>query len=150
MGAKLGGGGGRRGGRRRGGMMAEINVTPMVDVMLVLLIIFMVAAPLLTAGVSLDLPKAKAKAISQQDNAPLEVSVDGKGNIFIGDTKVSEDQLGAKLRAIAGETPVAEKRIYVRADQKIGYGRVMSVMAAINTAGFVKIALVTDPTMARQ
>lgn len=148
MGAKLGGGGRR--GRKSRAVMAEINVTPMVDVMLVLLIIFMVAAPLLTAGVSLDLPKAKARAISQQDNAPLEVSLDAKGNIFIGDTKVNEDQLAAKLRAISGETPVAEKRIYVRADQKIGYGRVMSVMAAINVAGFTKIALVTDPTMAHQ
>ncbi len=87
MGAKLGGRKGR-GNRRAHGVMAEINVTPMVDVMLVLLVIFMITAPLLSAGVSLDLPKAKAKAISQQDNKPLEISIDGKGDIFLGEERM--------------------------------------------------------------
>ena len=136
---------GRSGTRRRDyGIMSEINVTPFVDVMLVLLVIFMITAPLLTAGVAVNLPKAKAKAISQQDNAPLEVSLDGRGNIYMGDTKVTEDRLAAMLEAIAAEAP--DRRVYIRADQSLDYGRVMAVMAAVNTAGFTKIALVTDPT----
>lgn len=145
MGAKLAG---RSGGRRRAhGVMAEINVTPFVDVMLVLLVIFMITAPLLTAGVAVDLPKAKAKAISQQDNTPLEVSLDAKGRIYMGETKVELARLVAMLEAIALEAP--DRRIYIKADQQIDYGKVMEVMAAVNAAGFTKIALVTDPTTRR-
>lgn len=152
MGVKLSS---RRSSSRRNSMMADINVTPMVDVMLVLLVIFMITAPLLTAGVSIDLPKAKARAVSQQDNAPLEIAIDGKGNLFMGEAKVTDAQLTAKLQAIAGETIAGtgagnEKRVYLRADRRMDYGRVMQVMALISTAGFTKIALVTDPTMATQ
>lgn len=144
MGAKLGGGNSRGGRRRAHGVMSDINVTPLVDVMLVLLVIFMITAPLLTAGVAVDLPKAKAKAISQQDNVPLEVSVDAKGRIYMGETKMELDVLTAKLQAIAAEAP--DRRVYIKADMKLGYGKVMDVMAAVNAAGFTKIALVTDPT----
>ena len=123
--------------------MADINVTPMVDVMLVLLVIFMVTAPMMTAGVSVDLPKAQAKAISQSDNAPLEVSIDKKGVIFVGDTKVDLVRMKSMLSAIAAEAP--DRRVYIRADQGMDYGKVMELMAAVNNAGFTKIALVTDP-----
>ena len=143
MGAKLGGGR-IRGGRRSSAVMSDINVTPLVDVMLVLLVIFMITAPLLTAGVSIDLPKAKAKPISQQDNKPLEISIDGRGTAFIGETKFTDEELTAKLTAMAQEAP--DTRVYIRADHKLDYGRVMAVMAAVNASGFTKIALVTDPT----
>lgn len=140
MGAKLAG----RGRGRKRAVMADINVTPMVDVMLVLLVIFMVTAPLLTAGVSVNLPKAKAKAISQQDNKPLEISLDAKGNIYIADIRMTPEELNEKLRGVAAESP--DLRVYIRADQRLDYGKVMGVMAAVNMAGFTKIALVTDPT----
>jgi biopolymer transport protein TolR len=142
MGARLAGRKGR--GRRAHGVMADINVTPMVDVMLVLLVIFMITAPLLTAGVTVNLPKAKAKAISQQDNKPLEIAIDAKGGIFLGDEPMRIDTLIAKLQAIALETP--DLRIYIKADSRLDYGKVMNLMAAVNGAGFTKIALVTDPT----
>jgi biopolymer transport protein TolR len=132
--------------RKRAAIMAEINVTPMVDVMLVLLVIFMITAPLLSAGVAVDLPKARAKAISQQDNKPLEITLDGKGGIYLGETKVTQDRMIAMLQAIAAET--TDRRVYLKADSSLGYGKVMVIMAAINTAGFTKIALVTDPTTA--
>lgn len=146
MGAKLGGGGGRRR-RRAHGVMADINVTPFVDVMLVLLVIFMITAPLLTAGVSIELPKAEAQAIGQQDNAPLEIALDKSGNIFVGETKVTADRMVVMLQAIAAET--TERRIYIKADQGIDYGKVMEVMAAVSRLGFTKIALVTDPSLSR-
>lgn len=132
--------------RKRAAIMAEINVTPMVDVMLVLLVIFMITAPLLSAGVAVDLPKARAKAISQQDNKPLEITLDGKGGIYLGETKVTQDRMIAMLQAIAAET--TDRRVYLKADSSLDYGKVMVIMAAINTAGFTKIALVTDPTTA--
>jgi biopolymer transport protein TolR len=140
MGAKLAG----RKNRRSRGVMSEINVTPMVDVMLVLLVIFMVTAPLLTAGVPVNLPKAKAQAINQQDNKPLEVSIDARGNVFLSEARVPMDQLEAKLRAIAAESP--DLRVYIRADSKLDYGKVAAVMAAVSNSGLSKIALVTDPT----
>jgi biopolymer transport protein TolR len=146
MGVKLGGGRGKQ--RRARAAMSEINVTPFVDVMLVLLVIFMITAPLMTAGVSVDLPKAQAKAISQADSAPLEISVDNKGAIYVGDTKVTLERLNAMLAAIVAEAP--DRRVYIRADQKLGYGKVMDVMAAVNGAGFTKIALVTDPTAGKK
>jgi biopolymer transport protein TolR len=124
--------------------MSDINVTPMVDVMLVLLIVFMVTAPLLTAGVSIDLPKTKAAALTHQDNAPLEITVDAHGNVFMGQTAVKMDRLRGMLQAIAQENP--ERRVYVKADQRLPYGQVMGVMTAVSTSGFTKIALITDPT----
>jgi len=140
MGVKLGK---RAYGRRRAhAVMSDINVTPMVDVMLVLLIIFMVTAPLLTAGVAIDLPKTQAKAINQQDNAPLEITVDANGNIFMGQTAVKLDRLKGILSAISHDNP--DRRVYVKADQRLSYGQVMGVMAAVSTSGFTKIALITD------
>lgn len=122
--------------------MAEINVTPFVDVMLVLLIIFMVAAPLLTAGVSVDLPDESAGALTRQDSAPVEISVTQKDEIYIGDTKVTLDRLKVVLEAIAEKD--VERRIYIRADQTLDYGKVMNVMAHVNQSGFTKVALITD------
>jgi biopolymer transport protein TolR len=128
-------------GRARTSLMTDINVTPMVDVMLVLLVIFMVTAPLLTVGVNVDLPETQAPAISGQDE-PLSVSVDRAGKIFVQDTPVEIDALAPKIRAIAGNNP--DIRIFVRADQAIDYGRVMAVMGAIHAAGFNKIALLAS------
>ena len=133
---------------KRAPVMSEINVTPMVDVMLVLLVIFMVTAPLLSAGVAVDLPKARAKAISQQDNKPLEITLDPTGGIYMGETKVTQERMIGMLQAIATETQ--DRRVYLKADSKLDYGKVMVIMAAINTAGFSKIALVTDPTTAKR
>lgn len=121
--------------------MSEINVTPFVDVMLVLLVIFMVTAPLLTVGVQIDLPKTKASVISGQDE-PLSVSVDAGGNIFIQDTEVTLDTLVPRLVAITGKNP--DMRIFVRGDRAVNYGRVMTVMGRINAAGYRKVALITS------
>ncbi len=121
--------------------MSEINVTPFVDVMLVLLVIFMVTAPLLTVGVQIDLPKTKAAVISGQDE-PLSVSVDAGGNIFIQDTEVKMETLVPRLTAITGKNP--DVRIFVRGDRAVNYGRVMTVMGRINAAGYRKVALITS------
>ncbi|MCG8509422.1 MAG: protein TolR [Rhodospirillales bacterium] len=129
------------GGRRATRPMSEINVTPMVDVMLVLLVIFMVAAPLLTVGVQVDLPKSKAEALPGQDE-PLAVTVDAEGRIFLQDTEVELENLAPRLVAITNNNP--EARIFVRGDQAIPYGRVMQVMGTVNAAGFSKVALVTE------
>jgi len=126
-------------GRRR--PMSEINVTPMVDVMLVLLIVFMVAAPLLTVGVTVDLPKTKAAAIPGEDE-PLAVSIDQEGLIFLQDTELELAVLVPRLLAITGNNP--DVRIFVRGDKHIDYGRVMQVMGTINAAGFRKVALITE------
>ncbi len=147
MGASLNsrGGGGRGSSRRRsrrGGLNADINVTPLVDVMLVLLIVFMVAAPLLSVGVPLELPKTDAKSLPSQ-NEPITISVDDSGGIFIQDTQVSLDELAPRLSAIAANG--YEERIYLRADEDSDYGAVMKVMARVNAAGFSNIGLVTDP-----
>lgn len=128
-------------GRSRTSLMTDINVTPMVDVMLVLLVIFMVTAPLLTVGVNVDLPETQAPAISGQDE-PLSVSVDRAGQVFVQDTAVEMDALAPKIRAISGNNP--DVRIFVRGDQAIDYGRVMAVMGAIHSAGFNKIALLAS------
>lgn len=141
MGVKLDMGGGRRG-RGSHRPMAEINVTPFVDVMLVLLIVFMVAAPLLTAGVPIDLPDSAAKALKDEDNKPLEVSIGKEGELFVGETSVKEDRLVALLTSMTNNDP--ERRIYIRADQTLDYGRVMGVLGAINGAGFRKVALISD------
>jgi len=136
------GGGGRRG-RRRSAPMAEINVTPMVDVMLVLLIIFMVSAPLLTVGVPLDLPQTQAKSL-EQDKTPLQLSVDIKGKIFINDTEVSMADLIPKLKAITDARGGMDERIFMRADKKADYGTVARVMGQLSGAGFKRLALVTE------
>jgi biopolymer transport protein TolR len=130
-------------GRRRGRIrpMSEINVTPFVDVMLVLLIVFMVTAPLLTVGVPVDLPKTKAQALSQ-DREPLSVSVRKDGHIYLQKLPVDEADLVPKLTAIA--TNGYDQRIFVRGDKAVDYGRVMEVMALISSAGFTHIGLVTD------
>jgi len=130
---------GRRGRRIR--PMAEINVTPFVDVMLVLLIVFMVTAPLLTVGVPVDLPKTKAQALGQ-DREPLSVTVRRDGSIYLQNTRVSEDDLVPRLTAIAANG--YDQRIFVRGDKSVDYGRVMQVMALISAAGFTHIGLVTD------
>jgi biopolymer transport protein TolR len=140
--AKSSAGGSRRG-RRRAAVMAEINVTPMVDVMLVLLIIFMVSAPLLTVGVPLDLPQTQAKSLDQ-DQKPLQLSVDVNGKVFINDTEVPISELVAKLKAITEARAGLDERIYLRADKKAGYGTVAKVMGQLSGAGFKRLALVTE------
>jgi biopolymer transport protein TolR len=124
--------------------MAEINVTPMVDVMLVLLIIFMVSAPLLTVGVPLDLPQTQAKSLEQNDQKPLQLSVDIKGKVFVNDTEVAIDELIPKLKAITDARGGLDERIYMRADKKADYGTVAKVMGLLSGAGFKKLALVTE------
>jgi biopolymer transport protein TolR len=143
MGAIAGGGGGRRGRRkgRRPAVMSEINVTPLVDVMLVLLIIFMVSAPLLTVGVPIDLPESKAGALNEEKE-PLTISVNNQGEIFLQDTKISLDDLVPRLNAITNQG--YEERIYVRGDRNVNYGQVMRVMGTISSAGFRRVALVTE------
>jgi biopolymer transport protein TolR len=136
------GGGGRRG-RRRVAPMAEINVTPMVDVMLVLLIIFMVSAPLLTVGVPLDLPQTQAKSL-EQDKTPLQLSVDVRGKLFINDTEVAINELIPKLKAITDARGGMDERIFMRADKKADYGTVARVMGQLSAAGFKRLALVTE------
>jgi biopolymer transport protein TolR len=126
--------------RRHARPMSEINVTPFVDVMLVLLIVFMVSAPLLTAGVPVDLPEAKAKPLTV-DKPPITVTIDQAGKIFVKDDEVPMDQLIPKLTQLAGENGM-EERIYVRGDKTANYGAVMQVMGAINGAGFTHIGLI--------
>jgi biopolymer transport protein TolR len=121
--------------------MSEINVTPFVDVMLVLLIVFMVTAPLLTVGVPVDLPKTEAKAIAEAEE-PLVISVNAQGQIFVQDTEVQIENLVPRLRAITENK--ADTRIYLRGDQSINYGRVMEVMGTVNFAGFTRVALVAE------
>ncbi|WP_319775124.1 protein TolR [Breoghania sp.] len=140
MGAGGGGSGGRRARRKRHQPMAEINVTPMVDVMLVLLIIFMVAAPLLTVGVPIDLPETRAKAL-QDDVEPIAISVSKDGKVFLQETEIDPDEIVAKLEAIARNG--YEERIYVRGDRDADYGTVMRIMGRISAAGFRRIGLVT-------
>ncbi|MCB4770959.1 protein TolR [Ancylobacter sp. Lp-2] len=146
MGMSGGGGGGwqSRRSRRRGGggaVMSEINVTPMVDVMLVLLIIFMVAAPMLTVGVPLDLPQTQAQAVSQ-DREPLVVSINNEGKVFLQDSEISVDELVPKLQAIAKAG--YDERIFVRGDKTVDYGAVMKVMGRLSGAGFKRVALVSE------
>ena len=122
--------------------MAEINVTPMVDVMLVLLIVFMVAAPLLTVGVPVDLPKTKAEALKGQDE-PLSITVNAGGKVFLQETEITNiEDLAARLLAISQNK--RDTRIFIRGDKGINYGRVMEVMGMVNGAGFTQVALVTD------
>ena len=140
---KKGGGGGRRG-RRRGtsAAMSEINVTPFVDVMLVLLIIFMVAAPMLTVGVPIKLPDTAATALPNEDEEPLAITITADGLLLIQNTEVSDDELLPKLKAIAAER--TSDKIFLRADGALAYERVAQVMGALNAGGFNNIGLVTD------
>jgi biopolymer transport protein TolR len=122
--------------------MSEINVTPMVDVMLVLLVIFMVAAPLLTVGVPVDLPQTNAPTINEQKE-PLAISIDAQGKLYIQESPVSDDELIPRLQAITKNNPQAD--IYVRGDNAINYGRVLAVMGMVSAAGFSKVSLVANP-----
>ena len=127
--------------RRR--VMSEINVTPMVDVMLVLLIIFMVSAPLLTVGVPIDLPQSQAKSL-EQDKEPLTISVNDKGQIFLQNSEISADDLIPKMQALAEARGGTEARVYVLGDKKVDYGTMMRVMGRLSSAGFHRVALVTE------
>lgn len=135
-------GGGRRRRRRRARPMAEINVTPFVDVMLVLLIIFMVAAPLMTVGVPVELPKTAAKALAADPEEPLTVTITAKGVVMIQKTETAREDLIAKLRAVAAERE--STKVYLRADGSVPYETVVQVMGALNAGGFDDIGLVTD------
>jgi biopolymer transport protein TolR len=123
--------------------MSEINVTPMVDVMLVLLIIFMVSAPLLTVGVQIDLPQTQAKSLDQ-DKEPLTVTVNTKGEVYLMNSEIKVEELVPKLKAITDARGGAEERIYVRGDRNVNYGTVMRVMGRLSAAGFRRVALVTE------
>jgi biopolymer transport protein TolR len=136
--AGRGGASGRRGAYRP---MSEINVTPLVDVMLVLLIVFMVAAPLLTVGVPVDLPQTQAPAINEQKE-PLVITVNAQGQIYIQETEVADEQLAPRLQAITNNNPQAT--IYVRGDKGLQYGRIMEVMGMVGSAGFSKVSLIAE------
>jgi len=143
MAMALGGGGGKRGrrGMRRGGLMSDINVTPMVDVMLVLLIIFMVAAPLLTSGVPIDLPQTAAKAMSIESK-PITVTVRPDGTMFLGEEQIDATTLLASVNvASAGNL---EQRLYIRGDATADYGIIMDVMGTLSSAGYAHIGLITE------
>jgi biopolymer transport protein TolR len=136
------GAGGHR--RRRRPVMADINVTPFVDVMLVLLIVFMVSAPLLTVGVPLDLPQSQAKSLDQ-DREPLTISVNVQGQVFLQNTEINIDELLPKLKAITdARGGSVDERIYVRGDKKVDYGAMMRVMGRLSAAGYHRVALVTE------
>jgi biopolymer transport protein TolR len=134
-----GGHGARR--RRRTHVMSEINMTPMVDVMLVLLIIFMVSAPLLTVGVPIDLPQTSANPLNEEKE-PLTITVNLKGEVFLQETQIEVDEIAPRLIAITNSG--YEERIYVRGDRNVNYGQVMKVMGTLSSAGFRRVALVTD------
>ena len=143
MAAFLSGNGRRTNSHGRYRPLADINVTPLVDVMLVLLIIFMVTAPLMTSGVNVDLPKANAAPLNQ-DATPITISINAAGDIYLADTAIPLDELVAKLRAIASNNP--DRRVFVRGDRNLAYGRVMQVMATITEGGFTKVALLAEAT----
>jgi biopolymer transport protein TolR len=126
--------------RRKNRPVSAINVTPMVDVMLVLLIVFMVTAPLLTVGVPINLPKVESQSLDAQ-REPLEITLNESNEIYIGDEIIVFDELISKVRAVAGNN--SDIRIFLRADSNINYGEVMQILGALNTSGFLKIALVT-------
>ena len=126
--------------KKRYSQLSEINVTPFVDVMLVLLIVFMVTAPLLTVGVPVDLPKVKASALTDQKD-PIEITVKLDGTLYLGESEVEVENLIPRLNAITDQN--TEARIYVRGDRVVAYGRIMEIMSLINSAGYIKVALVT-------
>ena len=130
-----------KGGKKRYTQMSEINVTPFVDVMLVLLIIFMITAPLLTVGIPIDLPKVKANALTDQKD-PLEVTVKLDGRVFLGESEVKVENIIPRLNAITDQN--IETRIYLRGDKVVAYGRMMEILSIINSAGYKKVALITQ------
>jgi len=143
MGMNMGSGIGRRRGGRGRAPMAEINVTPFVDVMLVLLIIFMVTAPLLVTGVPVDLPESRANAL-EQDQEPVQISIDGEGRVFIEDEELGRGALAARLRDIAADqNPDDPRQIMLRGDKTLDYGLIMGVMGELNRAGLNRVSLVT-------
>ncbi|MGD0187888.1 MAG: biopolymer transporter ExbD [Roseiarcus sp.] len=146
MGMTVGAAGRKSGRGRRGvpryGAMADINMTPFIDVMLVLLIIFMVAAPLLTSGVAVDLPQAKAGALNVEQK-PISIALNDQGQLFLMDQQIADADLTQKLQALAADG--ADQRIYLRASKVIAYGRVAEIMGAVTAAGYKKVALVTEP-----
>jgi len=145
-GAAVGGAAGRRRGRRRAGkaVMSDINVTPMVDVMLVLLIIFMVSAPLLTVGVPIDLPQTRAKGLDQ-DREPLTLSVNPQGQVFLQNSEIPINELADKLKAVAEARGGGfDERIFVRGDKTVVYGAFMQVMGRLSAAGFKRVGLITE------
>ena len=127
--------------RRKYSQMSEINVTPFVDVMLVLLIVFMVTAPLLTVGIPVDLPKVKASALTDQKD-PIEITVNLEGEVYIGESLVEVENLIPRINAITERN--TEARIYIRGDRVAAYGRVLEIMSIINSAGYIKVALITQ------
>jgi biopolymer transport protein TolR len=132
----------RRRRSRRGGVINEINMTPFIDVMLVLLIIFMVAAPLMTVGVPLDLPQTRADPLNV-DAKPVTLSIKATGQVFLGEDELANEEIVAKVAAAARQG--LEERIFVRGDRKVDYGRVAQVMSIVTSAGYKKVALVTEP-----
>jgi biopolymer transport protein TolR len=132
----------RRRRSRRGGVISEINMTPFIDVMLVLLIIFMVAAPLMTVGVPLDLPQTRAAPLNV-DTKPITLSIRATGQVFLADVELADEEIVGKLAAAAPQG--VEERIFVRGDKKVDYGRVAQVMSIVTGAGYKKVALVTEP-----
>jgi len=133
-----------RGARRRAHRpLAEINVTPMVDVMLVLLIVFMVTAPLLTTGVHVDLPKSKAGPMDQNDDKPLEISIDAQGQIYLQETAIALEQLVPRLNAISNQNH--DVKIYIRGDRANSWGTMMQILGAVGGAGYAKVGLVSNP-----
>jgi biopolymer transport protein TolR len=142
MAVQLQAGGGRgRYGRARARPMSDINVTPLVDVMLVLLIIFMVTAPLLTVGIPVDLPKTEAAPITGQDE-PLVISINSQGKVYLQETEIALDALVPRLQAITNNKP--DTRIFVRGDKSVNYGRIVEVMGTVSSAGFTRVALIAD------
>jgi biopolymer transport protein TolR len=127
-----------------GGVKASPNVTPMIDVMLVLLIIFMVSAPLLTVGVPIDLPQTQAKSLDQPDKEPITISVNTKGEIFLQNSQIAIGDLVAKIKAMTDARGGAEERIFVRGDKLVEYGAVLGVMGKLSAAGFHRVALISD------
>ncbi|MCG7394319.1 biopolymer transporter ExbD [Microvirga sp. ACRRW] len=137
-----GNGGGRRRRRgKRGGAINEINMTPFIDVMLVLLIIFMVAAPMMTAGVPLDLPQTKAAPLNS-DAKPVTLSIKATGQVFLGETELTDDAIVGKLAEVSKSG--FDERVFVRGDKKVDYGRVAQIMSIVTTAGYKRVALVTE------
>tara|TARA_R110002124_G_scaffold64985_2_gene177385 strand:+ start:186257 stop:186709 length:453 start_codon:yes stop_codon:yes gene_type:complete len=128
-------------GRRGYSPMSEINVTPFVDVMLVLLIVFMVSAPLLTAGVAVDLPQSDASTLKSEDESPIEITLNKDGKLFVGEQEILRARLLPFLRSVTGRN--LDRRIYIRADQSLEYGKVMEVLGGINREGFNKVALIS-------
>ncbi|MFV0432153.1 MAG: protein TolR [Alphaproteobacteria bacterium] len=144
MGMSLGSGPGRaRGGRHRRQPMSEINVTPFVDVMLVLLIIFMVAAPLMNSGVEVNLPKTVAGEMSPSDDQPVNISVQADGQLYLSEDEITIAELTAKIEAVRGVNK--DVRILIRGDENVDYGKVMEVISILNKAGYSKIGMLTRP-----